>query len=54
MDESRARELLVKERDEVAVLLRDTEAAEAADRGTDDGPGDEADEALPLSATASD
>jgi DnaK suppressor protein len=54
MDETRARESLVKERDEVASLLRDTEAAEVADRGTNDGPGDEADAALPLQETADD
>lgn len=54
MDESRARELLRKERDEVASLLRGTGAAEAADYGAGDGPGDEGDAALPLQQTADD
>jgi DnaK suppressor protein len=53
MDESRARELLVAERAEVAALLRETESAVATDldRG---GPGDYGDAAQPLEAEAED
>ena len=52
MDESRARELLVAERAEVAQLLRETESAAAIDLKQDDGPGDSADAAQPLAAQA--
>jgi DnaK suppressor protein len=50
MDTDRARALLTAERDEVAGLLRQTEAAVAADQEaeTDGGPRDEADYAQPL------
>lgn len=54
MDETRARELLVKERDDVTALLRGTQQAADADLETDDGPGDQADAALPLTAQAND
>jgi DnaK suppressor protein len=52
MDESRARELLVAERAEVAQLLRGTESAVRIDLQQDDGPGDFADAAQPLEAQA--
>jgi DnaK suppressor protein len=52
MDESRARELLVAERAEVAQLLRETESAATIDLEQDDGPGDSADAAQPLEAQA--
>ena len=55
MDESRARELLVKERDEVAALLRDTEQeAETGLETNDDIPRDYGDEALPLTEQGND
>jgi DnaK suppressor protein len=55
MDESRARELLVKERDEVASLLRGTEqSAEIGLETNDDIPRDYGDEALPLTEQAND
>jgi len=54
MDETRARESLIKERDEVASLLRDTEAAEVTDLRTDVDVRDEADAALPLQENADD
>lgn len=53
MDESRARELLLKERDEVASLLQGTEQAAETDLETDDdSPRDEGDAALPLTEQA--
>ena len=54
MDESRARELLVAERAEVAQLLRETESAAVTDLESDDGPGDAGDSAQPLVAQADD
>src|ERR1700756_4195507 len=55
MDESRARELLVKERDEVASLLRDTKReAETGLEENDDIPRDYGDEALPLTQQGND
>jgi DnaK suppressor protein len=55
MDESRARELLVKERDEVVSLLRDTEQeAETVLETNDDIPRDYGDEALPLTEQGND
>jgi DnaK suppressor protein len=55
MDESRARELLVKERDEVASLLRGTEQqAEIGLETNDDIPRDFGDEALPLTEQGND
>lgn len=55
MDESRARELLVKERDEVAALLRGTERDAQTDLETgDDSPRDYGDAALPLTEQAND
>jgi RNA polymerase-binding transcription factor len=55
MDESRARELLVKERDEVASLLRGTEReAETGLETNDDIPRDFGDEALPLTEQGND
>ena len=55
MDESRARKLLVKERDEVAPLLRDTEQeAETGLETNDDIPRDYGDEALPLTEQGND
>jgi DnaK suppressor protein len=55
MDESRARELLVKERDEVASLLRGTEQeAETGLTTDDDSPRDYGDAALPLTQQAND
>ncbi len=51
MDESRARELLLAERAEVASLLREAEAEAAADLG-DEEPRDYGDEALPLTEEA--
>jgi RNA polymerase-binding transcription factor len=55
MDESRARELLVKEREEVASLLRGTEqSAETGLETNDDIPRDYGDEALPLTEQAND
>ena len=55
MDESRARDLLLAERAEVASLLRDAEADEQieADHG-DEEPGDFGDAALPLTEQAED
>lgn len=55
MDESRARELLVKERDEVASLLRGTEeSAETGLETNDDIPRDYGDEAQPLTEQGND
>ena len=55
MDESRARELLVKERDEVASLLRGTEQqAEIGLETNDDIPRDFGDEAQPLTEQGND
>ena len=55
MDESRARELLVKERDEVASLLRGTEEeAETGLQTNDDIPRDYGDEAQPLTEQGND
>ena len=55
MDESRARKLLVKERDEVASLLRGTEQeAETGLETNDDIPRDFGDEALPLTEQGND
>ncbi len=54
MDESRARELLLEERAEVAALLREAEAETGADRGAAGGPGDYGDSALPLTEQAED
>ena len=55
MDASRARELLVKERDEVASLLRSTEQeAETGLETNDDIPRDYGDEAQPLTEQAND
>jgi DnaK suppressor protein len=55
MDESRARELLVKERDEVASLLRGTEQeAETGLETNDDIPRDFGDEGEPLTEQAND
>ena len=55
MDESRARELLVKERDEVASLLRGTEQeAETGLEENDDIPRDYGDEAQPLTEQGND
>lgn len=49
MDESRARELLLQERNEVAALLKGTEAETDIDLETDDdSPRDFGDEGLPL------
>ena len=54
MDESRARELLLEERAEVAALLREAEAETGADREASGGPGDYGDSALPLTEQAED
>ena len=55
MDESRARELLVKERDEVVSLLRGSEQqAEIGLETNDDIPRDFGDEALPLTEQGND
>ena len=54
MDESRARALLQAERDEVATLLRETEAAARLDEQAPDGPADYGDAALPLTEEAND
>ena len=54
MDEKVARERLTAERADVAQLLRDTEAAAAADREVEDEPGDYADAAQPLTAQGMD
>src|SRR5487761_1568686 len=55
MDESRARELVVKERDEVAALLRGTEQEAETNLETgDDSPRDYGDAALPLTEQAND
>lgn len=49
MDESRARELLLQERNEVAGLLKESEAETSTDLETDDdSPRDFGDEGLPL------
>ncbi len=48
MDHDRARTLLTTEHDEVTRLLKQTEAAVAADQDTGMGPGDAADAAQPL------
>jgi DnaK suppressor protein len=53
MDESRARALLLAERDEVTSLLRETEAEADADLG-DEEPRDYGDAALPLTEQAED
>ncbi len=53
MDESRARELLLAERAEVASLLREAEA-EAAANLADERPRDYGDAALPLTGHAED
>src|SRR5258707_11619864 len=53
MDESRARELLVAERAEVAELLRGTDSAAAIDLDAG-SPGDYGDSAQPLEAEAED
>ncbi|MGH3305452.1 MAG: TraR/DksA family transcriptional regulator [Streptosporangiaceae bacterium] len=54
MDEKVARERLTAERADVAQLLRDTEAAAAADREVEGEPGDYADSAQPLTAQGMD
>ncbi len=54
MDEKVARERLTVERAEVAQLLADAEAAAAADRAVESGPGDYADSAQPLTAQGMD
>ena len=54
MDENVARQRLTAERAEVAQLLRDAEAAAAADREVESGPGDYADSAQPLTAQGMD
>jgi DnaK suppressor protein len=54
MDEKVARERLAAERAEVTQLLRDAEAAAAADREVESGPGDYADSAQPLTAQGMD
>jgi DnaK suppressor protein len=50
MDEKVARERLTAERADVAQLLKDAEAAGAANRAVEDEPGDYADSAQPLTA----
>ena len=50
MEEKVARERLLAERDDVAQLLRDAEAAAAANREAEGEPGDYADSAQPLTA----
>jgi DnaK suppressor protein len=52
MDESRARVMLLAERDEVASLLREAESEAEADLGPADEPRDYGDEALPLTEQA--
>ena len=52
MDESRAWELLLAERAEVAKLLKETEAAGVADLSPGDDPRDYGDAALPLTEEA--
>ena len=54
MDEKVARERLTAERAEVTQLLADAEAAAAADREVESGPGDYADSAQPLTAQGMD
>jgi DnaK suppressor protein len=54
MDEKVARERLTAERAEVRQLLNDAEAAAAADREVESGPGDYADSAQPLTAQGMD
>ena len=54
MDEKVARERLTAERAEVVQLLTDAEAAAAADREVESGPGDYADSAQPLTAQGMD
>jgi DnaK suppressor protein len=55
MDESRARELLLQERGEVAALLRNTEREATEYLETDaDSPRDEPDAGLPLTEEAED
>jgi DnaK suppressor protein len=52
MDESRARAMLLAERDEVGSLLREAESEAEADLGPADEPRDYGDEALPLTEQA--
>lgn len=54
MDEKVARQRLTAERAEVVKLLKDAEAAAAADREVETGPGDYADAAQPLTAQGMD
>ena len=54
MDEKVARERLIAERADVAGLLAGAEAAAAADREVEAGPGDYADSAQPLTAQGMD
>jgi len=54
VDEKVARERLTAEHAEVAQLLSDAEAAAAADREVESGPGDYADSAQPLTAQGMD
>lgn len=54
MDEKVARERLTAERADVARLLKDAEAAAAADRESEGEPGDYADSAQPLTAQGMD
>jgi DnaK suppressor protein len=54
MDEGQARARLRAERDEVAALLADTEAAGQQDRAAEDETGDIADSAQPLTAQGMD
>jgi DnaK suppressor protein len=52
MDESRARAMLLAERDDVASLLREAESEAEADLGPTGEPRDYGDEALPLTEQA--
>jgi DnaK suppressor protein len=52
MDESRARAMLLAERDEVGSLLREAESEAEADLGPADEPRDYGDAALPLTEQA--
>lgn len=54
MDEKVARQRLTAEREEVTQLLAGAEAAAAADREVESGPGDYADSAQPLTAQGMD
>jgi DnaK suppressor protein len=54
MDENRARELLLAEREDLQRLLRGTEAAADTDMHRDDGPGDEIDASQALTAETND